>query len=108
MSGKEDDLFGLGALLFFVTTGRRPPRANQSGNVALPDLGNYPDLGLDIISLITRLLLPRLARLSTTRELLAALEHSNFSQLCENLRSLEDVEKDFYTFRKPSISTEKL
>lgn len=71
---KEDDLFGLGALLFFVTTGRRPPRANQSGNVALPDLGNYPDLGLDIISLITRLLLPRLARLSTTRELLAALE----------------------------------
>lgn len=69
-----DDLFGIGALLYFVVTGTRPPRATASGNVALPNLQKTaPHLPPDIISIITRLLLPRLARISSIPELTQAL-----------------------------------
>ncbi|MDF1664007.1 MAG: protein kinase, partial [Planctomycetota bacterium] len=69
-----DDLFGIGALLYFVVTGTRPPRATSSGNVALPNLQKTaPHLPPDIISIITRLLLPRLARISSIPELTQAL-----------------------------------
>jgi serine/threonine protein kinase len=69
-----DDLFAMGALLYFVVTGLRPPRATAGGNVAIPNLQeSAPNLPADVISIITRLLLPRLARISSISELIQAL-----------------------------------